>query len=120
MRRALGLSDDVYPKTIRHTVATLLYADENVPEREIVEFLGHEGNLARTTRIYAKYNPRRLRNLTASLTRLWLQVSREARRFGADHLLTTGSRGDPLLASKRQNTTEEQLVDGAAGVHQSR
>lgn len=103
MRRALGLSDDVHPKTIRHTISTLLYADETVPEREIVEMLGHEGKLARTTRIYAKYNPRRLGNLTSSLSRLWLQVSREARRFGADHSLTNGQRGHAFAVVTRSN-----------------
>lgn len=93
MRRTLGLSADVYPKTIRHTVATILYADESVPEREIVELLGHEGKLARTTRIYAKYDPARLRNVTRSLTTLWRQISREARAFGSDHSLTTEGQG---------------------------
>ncbi len=105
MRRTLGLSDDVFPKTIRHTIATLLYADPSVPEREIVEMLGHEGNLVRTTRVYAKYDPHRLRNLTRSLTKLWLQVSRAARKFAADHLLTTGQRGDPFkIIRKIENT----------------
>jgi integrase len=103
MRRALGLSADVNPKTIRHTVATLLYADQTVPEREIVELLSHEGKLARTTRIYAKYNPRRLQNVTRALCSLWLEVSREARAFGADHLLTTGQRGKPFTVIKRNN-----------------
>jgi integrase len=94
MRRVLALSTDVHPKTIRHTVATLLYADESVPEREIVELLGHEGNLARTTRIYAKYDPTRLRHVRRALSTLWLKVSRLARAYGADHMLTTGQRGD--------------------------
>lgn len=94
MRRVLALSNDVHPKTIRHTMATLLYADESVPEREIVELLGHDGKLARTTRIYAKYDPTRLRHVTRALSTLWLQVSRQARAYGAVHLLTTGQRGD--------------------------
>ncbi len=96
MRRALGLSADVHPKTIRHTVATMLYADDSVPEREIVELLGHEGKLSRTTRIYAKYDPAMLANVARALTRLWRDISRDARRFGADHMLTSGMRGDPL------------------------
>ncbi|MBY8333164.1 tyrosine-type recombinase/integrase [Qipengyuania pacifica] len=96
MRRALGLSDDVFPKTIRHTVATMLYEDESVPEREIVEMLGHEGKLARTTRIYAKYNPTRLRAVTRALATIWLQVSKEARSFGSDHSLATGLSGGKL------------------------
>jgi integrase len=104
MRRALGLSADVHPKTIRHTIATLLYADETVPEREVSELLGHEGKLARTTRVYAKYDPARLRNAVRVLTMLWLQVSREARKFGADHLLTTiGQGGQNIVAKVRLN-----------------
>lgn len=93
MRRTLNLSGDVHPKTIRHTVATLLYADPTVPEREIVEMLGHEGKLARTTRIYAKYDPDRLVNVTRALTTIWQRVSREARQFGSDHILTTTGQG---------------------------
>lgn len=94
MRRTLGLSPDVHPKTIRHTIATILYSDETVPEREVSELLGHEGKLAHTTRGYAKYNPTRLRGAVRSLTALWLVVSKQARAFGADHMLTTGQRGD--------------------------
>lgn len=101
MRKTLDLSPDVFPKTIRHTVATILYSDETVPEREIVELLGHEGKLARTTRIYAKYDPTRLRNVTRSLTTLWMQVSRKARKFGSDHSLTTGMRGDPYRVVRK-------------------
>ncbi len=97
MRRALNLSGDVQPKTIRHTVATLLYADATVPEREIAEMLGHEGKLPKTTRIYAKYDPTRLPNVVRALTNLWMQVSREARRFGSDHSLTTIKQGGQIV-----------------------
>lgn len=90
MRAVLGLSADVFPKTIRHTVATWLYGNESVPERQIVEMLGHEGNLKRTTKVYAKYDPTRLRKAVAALTTIWMDVSRAANRYGADHLLTTG------------------------------
>lgn len=93
MRRTLGLSADVFPKTIRHTVATMLYADPTVPEREVVEMLGHDGKLARTTRIYAKYDPTRLHNVVRALTMLWRDVMREAVRFGTDHKLTTEGQG---------------------------
>lgn len=101
MRRVLQLTDDVHPKTIRHTIATLLYADDTVPEREIVEMLGHEGKLARTTRVYAKYDPTRLKAATRSLNKLWLQVSRTAKHYAADHLLTTGMRGDPYSVTPK-------------------
>lgn len=104
MRRTLGLSDDVLPKTIRHTVATLLYADPTVPEREIVELLGHEGKLARTTRIYAKYDPERLVNVKRALTTLWVEIHALAKAFASDHRLTTVGQGGKnyveLVASK--------------------
>ncbi|WP_260927446.1 tyrosine-type recombinase/integrase [Novosphingobium sp. 9] len=112
MRRALGLSDDVFPKTIRHTIATILYADDTVPEREIVELLGHEGKLARTTRIYAKYDPNRMRNLTRALTILWVTVHREAKAFSADHLLTTtGQGGQNVVAGKSKGTKVSSLSE---------
>ena len=101
MRRVLGLSADVYPKTIRHTVATMLYGDETVPEREIVELLGHEGKLARTTRTYAKYNPARLRNVQRALTTIWMQISRKARAYSSDHYLATGLSGNKLKVVRR-------------------
>jgi integrase len=104
MRRVLGLSPDVYPKTIRHTIATLLYADETVPEREVVELLGHEGKLARTTRIYAKYSPDRLSHATKALCSLWLRISRLARAYRADHLLTTVGQGGMNIVTKRSAT----------------
>lgn len=102
MRRALGLSADVFPKTIRHTVATMLYADETVPEREIVELLGHDGKLARTTRIYAKYDPTRLRNVTRALTTIWQQVCADARAYGADHMLTTKGQGGEIVVVRKE------------------
>ncbi|KQM88614.1 hypothetical protein ASE67_02420 [Sphingomonas sp. Leaf23] len=88
MRRILQLSDDVFPKTIRHTIATWLYNDDTVPERQIAELLGHEGNLRETTKRYVKYDPQRLQQATKALARIWLQVSREARKYSAVHLLS--------------------------------
>lgn len=103
MRRTLGLSDDVHPKTIRHTIATMLYADPSVPEREIVELLGHEGKLARTTRIYAKYDPARLSAVTKALTTLWAEVHALAKAYASDHSLTTIGQGG-------QNVVERKAV----------
>lgn len=90
MRKALGLSADVFPKTIRHTVATWLYEDDSVPDRQIQAMLGHEPTLGRTSLIYAKYNPARLRKAIRALTIIWLRTSRQARAYGADHRLTIG------------------------------
>lgn len=92
MRAALGLSDDVQPKTIRYTIATWCY-QAGVPERQISEMLGHEGNLRDVTKRYAKYDPAMLRELTAALSTIWLRISRKANAFGAVHLLSIGKRG---------------------------
>lgn len=100
LRTVLGLSDDVFPKTIRHTVATWLYSNESVPERQVVEMLGHEGQLKRTTKLYAKYDPTRLGKAVAALTTIWMDVSRAANRFGADHLLTTTKIGKRIVVAK--------------------
>ena len=63
--------------------------------------LGDEGKLPRTTKIFAKYDPTRLRAVTRALTKLWLDVSCQARKFGAEHMLTTGQRGDPIQVIKK-------------------
>lgn len=102
MRRTLGLSDDVHPKTIRHTVATILYADPAVPERDIVEMLGHEGKLARTTRIYAKYDPTRLQSVTKALTTLWAEIHALAKVYNSDHELTTIKQGGQKFVARRR------------------
>lgn len=98
MRRTLGLSDDVFPKTIRHTVATWLYEMEWVPERQISEMLGHadDTGLSRTSRIYAKYRPDRMGKVVKGLTIIWLRVSRAARVYASDHTLTTVGQGGQL------------------------
>ena len=102
MRRVLNLTPDVYPKTIRHTVATMLYKDGSVPERQIEALLGHAPKLRRTTQIYAKYRPDHLDHAVTALEGLWMQVSREARAFAADHLLTTAGQGGKLVVTPRR------------------
>lgn len=104
MRKVLGLSPDVFPKTIRHTIATWLYNDPTVPERQVSEMLGHEGKLSRTTKRYAKYDPRLLAEAVAALTTIWLRISRLARAYGADHSLTIEDKWQPLrVVTKDKN-----------------
>lgn len=100
MRKVLGLSADVYPKTIRHTIATWLYSDPSVPERQVSEMLGHEGKLSRTSKRYAKYHHDRLGEAVAALTKNWVAVSRAARRYSADHLLTTTPKGKRVVIAR--------------------
>jgi integrase len=99
MRRVLGLSLDVDPYTIRHTVAT--YMDqEGVPGAELSAIAGHlpsHRGLARTTsRHYLHYNPRNCPKAKRALTKLFTLVQREASRWSADHLRTTPKRGKPI------------------------
>lgn len=115
MRRTLGLSADVHPKTIRHTVATMLYEDESVPEREVVEMLGHDGKLARTTKLYAKYRPERLRGVVRALTALWRSVHREARAFGAVHVLSTKGQGGQNVVAVKTAICEDSSLFKAGG-----
>ena len=100
MRRVLDLSDDVFPKTIRHTIATELYNDPSVPERQVSEMLGHDLKLSRTSRIYAKYRPENMREAVAALTKIWMRTSKAARSYGADHLLTTTSKGKRIVIDR--------------------
>lgn len=106
MRRTLDLSEDVKPKTIRYTVATWLYEMEWVPERQISEMLGHidDIGLARTSRIYAKYRPEQMGKVVKGLTMIWMKISRLARAYSSDHILTTvgqGGRNVVLAKSKK-------------------
>lgn len=107
LRAAIGLSPETVAKDIRHTLTTELYADPSVPERQISELLGHAGDLHRTTKRYAKYRPDRMQELTRALTRMWLRVSREARLYSADHLLTKEGRSDKIRVAKRSEECED-------------
>lgn len=109
MRRTLGLSDDVKPKTIRYTVATWLYEMEWVPERQISEMLGHteDSRLARTSRIYAKYRPEQMGKVVKGLTMIWMKISRLATAYASDHILTTvGQGGKNIVLAKSEKVLE--------------
>ena len=64
-RAAAGLTPDVTPYTVRHTVATELRT-RDVPEWEAAGLLGHRGG-NRTTEIYAKYRPDYLSEARAAI-----------------------------------------------------
>jgi len=86
MRAALGLSEEVVPKTIRHTLATQLRT-RGVPQEQISTLLGHAyGN--RTTAVYAKYDPAYLREAIAVLSTIWGEIIAESDQWHADHLRT--------------------------------
>jgi len=86
MRRALGLEANIVPKTIRHTVATLLLL-RKVPAEEIETFLGHRV-LKRTTAVYAKYDPAYLKKTRLALSKIFREVSAAAQQWSAVHSLS--------------------------------
>lgn len=105
MRRTLGLSEDVQPKTIRYTIATWLLEMDWIPERQISEMLGHthQGDLARTSLIYAKYRPEQMGKVVKGLSIIWMQISRAARSYSAVHLLSTkGQGGQNVVVTKKK------------------
>lgn len=115
MRRALGLPADTLAKDIRHTVATELYSDASVPERQTSELLGHAGNLARTTKIYAKYRPDRMREAERALSTLWLRVAKEARKLNAVQVLTKTGRGDQITVAPVGDECKDLCGLGSGG-----
>lgn len=64
LRKAAGLSDDVVPYTIRHTMATELRR-RGVPKWEVDGMLGHKN--AGTTERYAKFSPDYLGKAAAAI-----------------------------------------------------
>lgn len=86
MRTQLGLAIEVVPKTIRHTLATLLRT-RGVPQEQISTLLGHSyGN--RTTAVYAKYDPDYLRIAMDVLATIWAEINAAADQWLADHMRT--------------------------------
>lgn len=65
-RDEAGLSKDVIPYTIRHTIATEM-RKRNVPPWEVAGFLGHLVAEFKTTHRYAKYAPDYLSNAAAAI-----------------------------------------------------
>ena len=79
IRDDAGLSDDVVPYSIRHTVATELRS-RGVPELEIAGMLGHAMPNFRTTGRYAKYAPDYLGKAREALDDLADEIGRLASR----------------------------------------
>lgn len=101
MRKLLGLDVKVVPKTIRHTVATMLRS-KSVPGGEISGLLGHDDpEMNKTSGVYAKYDPRYLGKAKRALTIFFEQVNAEADKWAADHMLTKANRGQAKSLDKR-------------------
>lgn len=73
LRERARLPKEAVPKTIRHTMATELRA-ENVPEAEIQGMLGHRAYSGRTE-VYAKYRPDYCGQAVAAIDRFMVRVA---------------------------------------------
>jgi integrase len=102
MRAALGLPENIVPKTIRHTIATQLRS-RGVPLDEIAGLLGHTGE-HRITAGYAKYDPNRLPHAKQQLSAIWQEVCASAHEWHTNHFRITPAYGQPIeIARKLEN-----------------
>lgn len=100
LRSALELPPGAIPKTIRHSIATELRR-RGVSIDRISAQLGHS-NGSRTTAIYARYDPDFMGNLPEVLTIIFEEILYAANRWSADHLLTTGPKGQIIIQRKME------------------
>jgi integrase len=110
MRKNLGLPVKAEPKTIRHTVATRLRT-MRVPFNEIETALGHLV-LKRTSRVYAKYDPDYLLNVSKALSIIWADYCDAAHEWLAVHSLSTPKRGVDLTVVKNGAIPTIPMVGG--------
>ena len=99
MRSALGLPENIVPKTIRHSVATQLRS-RGVPMDEISGLLGHTGE-HRITAGYAKYDPNRLPHAKQQLSVIWNEVCASAKEWHANHFRVTPAYKQPIEVARK-------------------
>lgn len=100
MRASLGLPVEVVPKTIRHTLATLLRS-RGVPQEQISALLGH-AYANRTTAVYAKYDPAYLQEAAAMLSTIWGEIRTAEDRWFADHMRTKDGNGPTTVIDRKR------------------
>lgn len=110
LRKNLGLPARADPKTIRHTVATRMRT-MRVPFNEIETALGHLV-LKRTSRVYAKYDPDYLLNVSKALSTIWADYCSAAHEWLAVHSLSIPQRGQVLTVVRNGSIPGNTLVGG--------
>ena len=100
MRTSLGFPLVYVPKTIRHTLATLLRS-RGIPQEQISALLGH-AYANRTTAVYAKYDPDYLREAAAMLSTIWKEIRAAADQWLADHMRTKEGNGPTVVIDRRR------------------
>lgn len=98
MRRALKLADNIEPKTIRHTIATMLRS-RGAPALQISGLLGHVME-RRTTAVYAKYDPLHMIETKALLATIFNEVIAASEVWLAGHLRYKTSNAPTIVVAR--------------------
>jgi integrase len=98
MREVLGFGPDVVPKTIRHTVASMLEWNE-CDETQISRLMGHIGENS-TSAIYKHYNPKKMASVKAGLTDIWDEVNAAADAWCAKFAVANGEKGKLTIVER--------------------
>lgn len=98
MRSSLGWPAAIVPKTIRHTMATLLRR-RGIPQENISALLGHAYE-NRITGVYAKYDPDYLRDVAAVLSTIWGEIRAAEDKWFADHMRTKDGNGPTAVIDR--------------------
>jgi len=113
MRKNLGLGDEIVPKVIRHTVATELRA-MGVPQSDVEGLLGHQMS-NRTTAVYAKYDPERLKAAKQRLSLIWQRAWAEAFKWLSEHYRNTDRFGGIIIIDRiSQKSLDSCVLEGGA------
>jgi integrase len=110
LRKNLGLPARAEPKTIRHTLATRMRT-MRIPFNEIETALGHLV-MKRTSRVYAKYDPDYLLNVSKALSTIWADYCGAAHEWLAVHSLSIPKRGQSLTVLENGSNLREMVVGG--------
>lgn len=101
MRAALGLPDNIVPKTIRHTIATQLRS-RRVPMEEISTIFGHSYRNSMTG-VYAKYHPDYLKEAMIVLAEIFDEIVVAADKWLAMYERTKNGNGPVEIIARRGN-----------------
>lgn len=118
MREALGFSEEVVPKTFRHTVATAL-ADARVSDLHIAMILGHVE--FPSWRVQEAFSPRYYDSVIPTLSELWNEAHRWADQWLNDYAIVSTRRGSRLVVPRSKLDNPEfdrrdpSILDGLTG-----
>ncbi|MFS3137742.1 tyrosine-type recombinase/integrase [Gluconacetobacter sacchari] len=121
-RESAGLSDEIVPYTIRHTMATELIT-RGVPEIEVASLMGHAMPNLRTTGRYVHVRPDYLANARRAIDEIASAIGRAATRpmvklnLRASNVLdSTAKDGSPMHKPQKTVGFLPERMVGATGI----